>query len=61
METCPTIPVPKKLFCRAKVRSMNWSGMTKVPGASSSRREPTAENASTSVTPARLSASMLAR
>jgi hypothetical protein len=40
---------------------MNWSTSTNVPGASSSRSEPTAESATTCVTPARLSASMFAR
>jgi hypothetical protein len=32
--------MPKKLFSRAKVRSMNWSTMTKWPGGRSSRSEP---------------------
>ena len=32
----------EKLFSRAKVRSMNWSTRTKVPGVSASRSEPTA-------------------
>ena len=59
--TCATQPVPKKLFSRAKVRSMNWSMMTKSPGAISSRNEPQAETEMTSVTPSRFSASMLAR
>jgi NAD(P)-dependent dehydrogenase (short-subunit alcohol dehydrogenase family) len=40
IETWATSPVPKKLFSRAKVRSMNWSTMTKWPGGRSSRREP---------------------
>ncbi len=61
METCATSPVPKKLLARAKVRSTNWSTRTKVPGASSSLSEPTALTERTSVTPARFSASMLAR
>jgi hypothetical protein len=52
---------PKKLFSRAKVRSMNWSTMTKSPGAISSRNEPQAETEITSVTPSRFSASILAR
>jgi hypothetical protein len=40
---------------------MNWSTTTKSPGAKSSRKEPTAETAMTSVQPSRFSASMLAR
>jgi hypothetical protein len=40
---------------------MNWSTATKVPGASSSLSDPIALIASTSVTPQRFSASMLAR
>ena len=43
IDTCATQPVPKKLFSRAKVRSMNWSMTTKSPGARSSRRLPTAD------------------
>ena len=42
IETWATKPGPKKLFSRAKVRSMNWSAMTKVPGGSSSLSEPQA-------------------
>jgi hypothetical protein len=55
------MPVSKKLFLRAKVRSMNWSTKTKLPGASSARSEPTAESDRISVTPERFRASMLAR
>ena len=61
IETCATQPGPKKLFSRAKVRSMNWSTMTKCPGGSSSFSDPQAEIDTRSVTPARFSASMLAR
>ena len=59
--TCPTQPVPKKLFSRAKVRSMNWSTRTNVPGGNSSFSEPTADKETRSVTPARFIASMFAR
>jgi hypothetical protein len=45
METWATRPGPKNVFSRAKLRSMNWSMMTKAPGASSSLSEPTAEGA----------------
>src|SRR3546814_1278504 len=55
------MPGPKNDFSRAKVRSMNWSTTTKVPGARSSRSEPTALSDTISVTPARFRASMLAR
>jgi hypothetical protein len=58
METWATRPTPKKLFSRAKVRSMNWSQMTKSPGASSSRKEPTAETDTMSVTPDRFNTSI---
>ena len=61
MGTWATQPVPKKVLARAKVRSMNWSTTTKVPGARSSLSDPTADNAMTSVTPARFRTSMLAR
>src|SRR6266446_9398236 len=40
---------------------MNWSMMTKSPGTRSSRRLPTADNDTISVTPQRFSASILAR
>ncbi len=40
METWAARPGPKKLGSRAKVRSMNWSTTTRVPGASASRSEP---------------------
>lgn len=43
------------------VRSMIWSGMTKWPGAISSRSEPTAENATMAWTPMCFRAAMLAR
>src|SRR6476619_190510 len=61
IETWATKPSPKKLFSRAKVRSMNWSTTTKWPGGRSSRSEPQADNDRISVTPARFRASMLAR
>ena len=61
IETCATQPGPKNDFSRAKLRSMNWSQTTKLPGGRSSRRLPTADTESTSVQPARFSASMLAR
>src|SRR5260370_91688 len=61
IDTWATTPGPKKLFSRAKVRSTNWSMTTKSPGARSSRRLPTADNDTMSVTPTRFSASMLAR
>jgi hypothetical protein len=51
----------EKLRSRPSVRSMNWSTATNVPGFKSSFSDPTAEMASTSVTPQRFSASMLAR
>ena len=56
METCATHPAPKKLLARAKVRSMNWSTMQKVPGGRCSRNEPQADSDTRSVTPARLQA-----
>ena len=40
---------------------MNWSTTTNVPGTRSSRSDPTADSETTSVTPTRLSAWMLAR
>ena len=60
---CTTRPSPrKKVSCRIPlVRSMIWSGMTKWPGAISSRKEPTAEKATMAWTPICLSAAMLAR
>src|SRR3546814_13116179 len=61
MLTCATMPSPKKLFSRAKVRSINWSAITKRPGGISSRSDPTAEMERMSVHPARLSASIFAR
>ncbi len=61
METCATHPVPKNDFSRAKVRSMNWSTMTKVPGGRSSRSDPQADSETRSVTPARFMTSILAR
>ena len=59
--TWATQPVSKKDFSRAKLRSMNWSMMTKVPGERSSRSEPTAESEISSVQPIRFMASILAR
>ena len=41
--TWATMPSPKKVPTRAKVRSMNWSGITKSVGLCSSFSEPTAE------------------
>jgi hypothetical protein len=32
IDTCATQPGPKKLFSRAKVRSMNWSDQHEVSG-----------------------------
>ena len=61
IETCATMPSPKKLFSRAKVRSMNWSTITNMPGTSSSRNEPQALTETMSVTPVRFMASILAR
>jgi hypothetical protein len=61
IETCATQPSPKKLFSRAKVRSMNWSTMTKSPGGRSARSEPQALIETISVAPARFRASILAR
>ena len=60
---CATMLVPsKKLAGRTPlVRSMIWLGRTKSPGASSSRREPTAEKARIVRTPRDLSAAMFAR
>jgi hypothetical protein len=60
-ETWATTPGPKKLPGRATVRSTNWSTTTKYPGGNSSRSDPTAEMATTSVQPAAFSAWMLAR
>ena len=54
-ETCATSPAPKNDFSRAKVRSMNWSTITKCPGAISSRNDPTAETETRCVTPAAFS------
>jgi hypothetical protein len=53
--------VPKNVFGVRSVRSMNWSTITNVPGGRSGLSEPTALTEMTLVTPARLSASMLAR
>ena len=61
MLTWATNPVPKNDFSLAKVRSMNWSTMTKLPGLSSSLSDPTAEKETIRSTPARLRASMFAR
>src|SRR3546814_12096830 len=61
MLTCATMPSPKQLFSRAKVRSINWSAITKRPGGISSRSDPTAEMERMSVHPARLSAYIFAR
>ena len=61
MGTWATKPGPKKLFSRAKVRSMNWSAITKVPGGNSSFSEPQADTLIRSVTPTRFRASILAR
>lgn len=60
---CATTERPsKKLAGRTPfVRSMICDGRTKSPGRISSRREPTAEKATTSRTPSDLSAAMLAR
>ena len=46
---------------RVKVRSMNWSTSTNRPGVELALKEPQAESDTMSVTPARFSASMLAR
>ena len=52
----------KKLAGRTPlVRSMIWVGSAKSPGAISSRRDPTAEKATTIRTPRDLRAAMLAR
>ena len=61
IETCATQPLPKNEDSRLWVRSTNWSISTKVPGGNSSLNEPQAESDTRSVTPARLSTSMLAR
>ena len=61
IETCATQPLPKNELSRLWVRSTNWSISTKVPGGSSSLNEPQADSETRSVTPARLSTSMLAR
>jgi hypothetical protein len=53
--------VPKKLDTRPLVRSMNWSTIVKLPGGRASTSDPTDDTASTSVTPSRFSASILAR
>jgi hypothetical protein len=60
-DTWATQPEPKNDFSRANVRSMNWSTITRSPGRISSRKLPQADTATMSVTPSRLSASMLAR
>ena len=60
---CTTNPSPrKKVSSRIPfVRSMIWLGMTKCPGAISSRSDPTAEKAMMAWHPMDLSAAMLAR
>lgn len=60
---CATTPVSWKNDAGRipLVRSMIWSGMTKSPGLISSRRLPTALNATTARTPICLRAAMLAR
>ena len=62
-EACATTPVPSKKvdFLIPFVRSMIWFGNTKSPGAISSLREPTAENAMMERTPMALREAMLAR
>jgi len=59
--TCATQPVPKNDFSRAKVRSTNWSTMTKSPGVISSLKLPQALMLTRCVTPSRFIASIFAR
>ena len=48
VETWATVPSPKKLRALSPlVQSTNWSTRTNVEGGRSSRREPTAERATT--------------
>ena len=54
--TWPTIPSPKKVAMRLKVRSMNWSGMTNSVGLCSSFSEPTADTERMRSTPSFLNA-----
>jgi hypothetical protein len=61
METWATQPLPKKLFSRANVRSMNWSTSTNVPGAIASFSDPQADTETSEVTPQRFIASIFAR
>ena len=49
--TCATIPRPKKVPTLPRVRSMNWSGSTRWPGAMSCLRLPTALTAISRRTP----------
>lgn len=60
---CATIEVPSKKLqgLIPLVRSMIWVGRTNDPGETSSRREPTAENARMARTPKDFSAAILAR
>lgn len=51
IDTWATTSRSKKVLGRRLVRSMNWCGTTRSPGAISSRSDPTAETESTCVTP----------
>ena len=53
IETWATQPLPKKEEALPKVRSTNWSTITKRPGGSSGLSEPQAEIETRSVTPER--------
>src|SRR5450759_99952 len=60
IDTCATSPLPKNELAPLYGRSTNWSPKTNVPGGSSSLNEPQADSDTRSVTPARLSTSILA-
>lgn len=60
---CPTMLVPSKNEegLIPFVLSIIWEGMTKSPGRISSRKDPTAENATIALTPSDLRAAIFAR
>ncbi len=58
---CATMPSPKKVSTRCRVRSKNWFGITKSSGLCSSFSDPTAETEIMRSTPNCLKPKMLAR
>lgn len=59
--TCATSPSPKNVSTRCLVRSISWSGTTRLRGGRCSTRLPTAPVANTLDTPSCFSACTLAR